>query len=324
MMRSARLLLAACLTCAALGCGSAPARTPEPTSAQRFNAEGLRRLERGELDGAVEMFRAALREAELVDDLIGQAEAWNNLGAVAMVQDAPEQAWSNHANALRLYRQAKVRDVGEVETLTNLGSALLASGRPEEARTQFEEAVELGGTLNGAEAVTVARVGLAAVALQAGDFAEASRQAMAAARAAREQGDDATLAAALAVQAAAAEATGELDEARARFAEALEIDRKREVPHAVRDHLRALARVARRQDDWKQSAILLTRCARISRWLGQLDAAEAELRQAAEAAATGSSRQIDDAIQLERRLLEVARDQAAPPQPASPLPAEEP
>jgi tetratricopeptide (TPR) repeat protein len=324
MIRRARLVLVALLTCGALGCGSPPARAPEPTSAERFNAEGLRRLERGELDGAVEMFRAALREAELVDDLIGQAEAWNNLGAVAMVQDAPERAWSNHTNALRLYRLAEVRDLGEVETLTNLGSALLASGRPEEARTQFEEAVELGETLKGAEAVTVARVGLAAVALQAGDFTEASQQAAAAGKSARRRGDVATLAAALAVQGAAAEAMGELRRARALFNEALEIDRKREVPHAVRDHLRALARVAQRQNDEQEAAALLTRCARISRWLGQLDAAESELRRASEAAAAASSRQIDDAIQLERRLLEVARDQAAPPQPASPLPAEEP
>ena len=241
-----------------------------------------------------------------------------------MVQDAPELAWSNHANALRLYRQAKVRDLGEVETLTNLGSALLASGRPDEARTQFEEAVELGKSLKGESAVTVARVGLAAVALQDGDFAEASRQAAAAVRVARQQRDDAALAAALAVQGAAAEATGEFDRAHALFTEALEIDRKREVPHAVRDHLRALARVARRQNDWKEAATLMTRCARISRWLGQLDTADAELGQASEAAAAGSSKQVDDAIRLERRLLQVARDQAAPPQPASPLPAEKP
>jgi tetratricopeptide (TPR) repeat protein len=324
MMMRAHLLLAALVMSVSLSCGGTPARTPEPTSAQRFNAEGIRRLERGELDGAVEMFRAALREAELVDDLIGQAEAWNNLGAVAMAHDAPQQAWSNHSNALRLYRAAKTRDLGEVHTLTNLGSAMLAAGRPELARRQFEEAINLGESLGDSDAITVARVGLAAVSLQNGDFAEAQQQARAAARAARQQGDDATLAAALAVQGAAAEGTGELDTARERFIEALEIDRKREVPHAVRDHLRALARVAQRSNDVEEAATLLTRSARISRWLGQLDAAEAELNQARELAGQGSSAELDDAIQLERRLLEVARDQAAPPQPASPLPAEEP
>ena len=68
--------------------------------------------------------------------------------------------------------------------------------------------------------------------------------------------------------------------ARARFEEALALDRAREVPAAVAADLAALARVAERSGDRSAAATYLARSARIARRLGDLDGAERALRRA--------------------------------------------
>src|SRR6202044_871833 len=95
-----------------IGCGSAP--PPAPSTAQRLNAEGLVRLDRGEGDEADDAFQSALQEAELVDDLQSQAEAWNNRGALAFARGHCEDAWKMHAAALRIHQLRGVRDEGEL------------------------------------------------------------------------------------------------------------------------------------------------------------------------------------------------------------------
>ena len=133
-LASMALALAAC---------AGPKLGPPPSAAARLNAEGLRRLERGDDAGAEEMLRGALREAELIDDLPSQAEAWNNLGALAMAKGDAQRALGAHTRALGLYRAANVRGVGEIRTRGNLGAALLASGRIADAGAQFDEAARL-------------------------------------------------------------------------------------------------------------------------------------------------------------------------------------
>jgi tetratricopeptide (TPR) repeat protein len=291
------------------GCGSAQAR-PSPSAVQRLNGEGLRRLERGDGDGAEEMFRDALREGELVDDLQGQAEAWNNLGALASGRGKAEQAWAFHAAALRLHAARKVRDAGEVRTRTNLGGAMLLAGKPGEAKQQFQEATTLAASIGDAPSAYMARVGSAAVALREGDIPLAARLAREVAADARRTGaasDEGALAAALSVEGAALELLHDTAGAKARFDEALTIDRRREQPLAVSADLRSLARLAERQGELGEAASLLGRSARISRRMGQLDEAAGELQHAIKLADQGSATGEAAALRAELEAVEEAR-----------------
>jgi hypothetical protein len=56
------------------------------TAASVLNAAGLERLDRGELVEARIALEEALEVSELLDDLIGQAEAHNNLGTLARIE----------------------------------------------------------------------------------------------------------------------------------------------------------------------------------------------------------------------------------------------
>jgi tetratricopeptide (TPR) repeat protein len=258
-------------------CGG-PKVGPPPTTPERLNAEAVRRLDRGDDAGAEEMIRAALREAELVDDLVGQAEAWNNLGALEMARGKYREAWSAHATALALHQSTRVRGVGEVRTRANLGSALLASGKVSEARTQFEEAVTLGDKIGEPKAARLAKVGLASVALRDGD---ASR-ALALSRSALDGSGDAAEGGAFAVQGAAEEALHDWTGARAAYERALDIDRKHAVPRAVAEDLRGLARVAESAGNAAEATALLTRSSRIARRLGERGVALRDLERALE------------------------------------------
>ena len=262
------------------GCGSPPAARPPASAAHRYNGEGLRRLERGDLKGADEMFHDALREAELVDDLVGQAEAWNNLGALAAARGAPRDAWAYHAGALRLYQLRGAPEPGQIRAHANLGGAMLLAGAVDEAEAQFRAAAALAEQLGRPAAAALARVGLAAAELRRGKGEQAAALAHQEADGARRRGDEGAQAAALSIEGAALELLGRLAEARARHEEALALDRRREHPGAVRDDLRALARLSERQGDRGGAASYLTRAARVSRRMEDLDASEAELRRA--------------------------------------------
>ncbi len=279
------LALAAVLLLA--GCGASPAARPPASAAYRYNGEGLRRLERGDLKGAGEMFHDALREAELVDDLGGQAEAWNNLGALASARGEPREAWAYHAGALRFYQLRGGAEPGQIRAHSNLGGAMLLAGSVDEAASQFRAAAALAGQLREPAAAAMARVGLAAVALRRGDPGGAAALAHAEADEARRRGNDGVLAAALSIEGASLELLDRHADARARHEEALALDRKREHPGAVRDDLRALARLAERQGDRGAAAAYLTRAARVSRRMEDLDVSEAELKRAIELGGEG-------------------------------------
>jgi tetratricopeptide (TPR) repeat protein len=267
-----------------VACGG-PKVGPPPTTAERLNAEAVRRLDRGDDRGAEEMIRAALREAELVDDLVGQAEAWNNLGALEMARGKFREAWNAHVTALSLHQATKVRGVGEVRTRSNLGAALLAAGKVAEAKAQFEEAVALGDKIGDPKASRLARVGLGSVALRDGD----ATRALALVRGAFDGSGDATEGGAFAVEGASEEALGDLPPARAAYERALDIDRRHAVPRAVAEDLRGLARVAERSGNVTEATALLTRSSRIARRLGERNMAVRDLERAIELSGTATS-----------------------------------
>jgi tetratricopeptide (TPR) repeat protein len=303
LRRVAPRVAAIACSLAVAGCAGPP-ETPPVSPVQKLNAEGLHRFDRGEPDGAEEMFRAALREAELVDDLPGQAEAWNNLGTLAFARGDLDDATTYHLFALRLYERRRPRQRGEVRARTNLGNVLLASRRTREASDQFTAARRLAEHLGAADVGLRARAGLAALLLESGEPARALSESGEVIRAAGEAKDDEAAAAALAVQAEALLASARPLEARASLERALELDRKRAAPFAVAQDLRGLARVAERLGDRAAAADLLLRCSRISRWVGMLELAEREL-----AAASALLEQGPDALEraLVRQELEAVR-----------------
>lgn len=291
--RSAALGLGAWLLVAAPACGGSAVVAAKPSAAQRLNAEGVRRLDRGDTKGAEATFWDALEEASLVDDLKGQAEAWNNLGALAMARGKPEEALGCHTTALSLHRARQVRDLGEVRVRANLGSVLLALGRVSEAEVHLTAADALASELDQAPAALLARVGLASVALHKKEAARAAERAKAAAHEAREAADFGALAAALAIEGAALASLGDLASARARYEEALDLDRRRESPIAVAEDLRALSAIAARAGDSAAASSYLARSARIARWMGDYARAERELRRALKLARDAASRDIE-------------------------------
>jgi tetratricopeptide (TPR) repeat protein len=300
------------LAIGAVGCRGADL-PPQPSEAQRLNAEGLRRLDRGEADAADDLFRAALQEAELTDDLQSQAEAWNNRGALAFARGRCDEAWQFHGAALRVHGLRGVRDEGELRAHVNLATVLLACGRRDEARREATEAERLAVTLpkeQTSEDGPKVQLLAAQFLLEDGNARGAAEQSARVAKDAHKNEDDATEAAALAIQGTALEREGQLVEARARLEEGLTLDRKRQAPVQVATDLRALGRVAEAQRDWGRASAYLVRSARIARRLGALDAAAVDLEHAVELAKRAGSKADALAAAAELDVVKSARDAA--------------
>jgi tetratricopeptide (TPR) repeat protein len=262
-----------------VGC-SGPPQVPPMTGAQRYNAEGLRQLERGELASADLMFHDALKEAELIDDLQGQAEAWNNLGALAMAHGDASQAYAHHWRALQLYATRGTRDVGEIRTRTNLGVALLAQKQFPRAKEQFEEAIHLAGVLKQQDRSLLAASGLTLLHLQEGLIDQALQEAQSLISRAEKAHDQEVLASGWATLAAIYQAKKDIPQAEKAIQKALVLDREREAPVAVANDLLALASLYQQNKEWEQAAMTLARCSRVERRLGLFAQAEQHLRTA--------------------------------------------
>jgi tetratricopeptide (TPR) repeat protein len=286
----------------------------------RLNAEGLRRLERGDLLGSDELFRAALREAELVDDLPSQAESQANLAASAAARGDSASARQHSDAADALYQSLGVPSAGRVRAWTSRGSLLLAASDIAGARGSFELALRDAEALSEPELGELARIGLAAIALREGRSDEALSAARASVERSRSVRDGAALGAALRVEAAVWEARGALGAAQDRLEEALAVDRERADPIGVREQLGALADVAARRGAPGAAAGYWVRRARVSRGLQLFDEADAELARA-EALVRGDDRTARE-VSVERGLLTEARLRAGAPvpqaEPASP------
>jgi tetratricopeptide (TPR) repeat protein len=299
-----------------LGCGAlvlacgGPKGAP-PTTAQRLNSEGLLRLERGDSATADDMFRDAIAEAELVDDLKSQAEAWNNRGGIAFLKGSCDGAVEAHSIALRLHALRRVRDEGELRTRVNLANVLVTCGKREEARPHLREAEALAAKVPKSKEAVAARVAAATLQLSDGNAQGALGAAGPLVEDARKLEAPGVLAAALALSAEVKEASGDLAGARVDAEEALELDRKREAPPAVATDLRILARVHERLSDAATASALWLRYARIERRLGNLDEATGGLGRARELAARAGAAVEARAIAEEERLVRAAQAEAA-------------
>ncbi len=306
LLRSTWVLPAAFAVALGSACAGPP-ETPPQTPAQKLNAEGVRRLDRGELEGAEAIFRDALREAELVDDLDAQAETWSNLGAAAMARGKWVEARGYYLAAIRLLGISGSHTKVEVTTRTNLGSVLLMVGRASDALKQYEFAVQLAERQGDEKTVRLARSGVAASHLRLGDGEKAAHIAQQVSADAERAGDQAAQSAALVVEAGAAELAGSLPKARVALEKALVIDRELGNPSSVLSDLRALARVAKRAGDLREAAIFLGRSARVARNLGLLEEAERDLRDGLELGSDTLEHEQLEGMNIELEAVVVAR-----------------
>jgi tetratricopeptide (TPR) repeat protein len=272
-----------------LGCGGSgsPLKAP-PSNVERFNADGVMRLELGDLGAAQSLFEAALADAEPVDDLAGQVEAWSNLGAVARARGDLPGALTCYTSALRVHRALGTRNAAEARARLNLGIVLAALRRTDEARAQISASLDIAQATGNKSIERSARVALASIDLAQGKHEAARAAAAQVAKQATDAGDRAALSAALPIEAAALERLGRLEEARERLLLALAIDRDRRDAVPVRDDLLALAAIAERTKAPCDAVSLLGRAALVSRRLGRQAIADAELAHALSLAAGGN------------------------------------
>jgi tetratricopeptide (TPR) repeat protein len=282
--------------------GSGPALKPPPTNVERFNADGVQRLEQGDLGGAQSLFEAALADAEPVDDLTGQVEAWSNLGAVARARGDLPGALTCYTTALRIHRAVGTRDAAEARARLNLGIVLAALRRTDEARPELALSLEIARARGEKSMERSVRVALASLDLTQNKYEAARTAAAQIAKEAEAAGDRTALSAALPIEAAALDRLGRLDEARQRLLFALAIDRDRRDAVQVRDDLLALATIAERTKASCDAVSLLGRAARVSRSLGRRETAEAELSRALSLAEAAGSCPGDEVVAIKASL----------------------
>jgi tetratricopeptide (TPR) repeat protein len=268
--------------------GSGSALKPPPTNVERFNADGVLRLELGDLGAAQSLFEAALADAEPVDDLAGQVEAWSNLGAVARARGDLPGALACYTSALRVHRSLGTRNAAEARARLNLGIVLAALRRTDDARAQVTTSLDLARANKEKSVERSARVALASIDLTQGKHEAARAAAAQVAKEANEAGDRSALAAALPIEAAALDKLGRPGDARQRLLLALAIDRERRDAVQVRDDLLALAAIAERTKAPCEAVSFLGRAALVSRRLSRQATADAELAHALSIAEGGN------------------------------------
>jgi tetratricopeptide (TPR) repeat protein len=296
------------------GC-SGPKPVPAATPVQKLSAEGVHRLERGDYTGAAEMFKQTLHEAELVDDLRGQATAWNNIGSLGLAQGDLAVAVSALGHAVRFYRQIKEHGLGELRARVNLGIAQLASGDVAAARGQLTEAQRLGDSLGKPREAWLAEVTLGSADVKSGQASTGAERAQRALIWARSAHDLAIESAASLVLGSAFQAQGDLDGALSSYERALEIDRTRQEPSAILEDLRALADLYKQRGQLSLAGDVLARRGRVAKRLGRLDVAEADMAWALEFGAKEMHVDDVDALRIEYDAIRAVRGAAHPTAP---------
>lgn len=294
-----------------LGC-SGPKAVPAATPVQKLSAEGVHRLERGDYAGAAEMFKQTLHEAELVDDLRGQAMAWNNIGSLGLAQGDLPTAVSALGHAVRFYRQIKEHGLGELRARVNLGIAQLETGNVAAAKAQLVEAQRLGDSLGKPREAWLAEVTLGSAEVKSGQASIGADRAQKALVWAQSNHDLAIESAASLVMGSALQAQGDLEGALSRYDHALEIDRTRQEPSAILEDLRALAELYKQRGQPSLAGDILARRGRVAKRLGRLDVAEADMAWALEFGA--KEMHVDDveALRIEYDAIRAVRSSSRP------------
>jgi tetratricopeptide (TPR) repeat protein/transcriptional regulator with XRE-family HTH domain len=123
---------------------------------------------------AITRFTTAIAAAQSVGDLLGQASAFNDLGAVLRLTDDIPAAAEAHEEALGIYRDLGDR-LGEADSLNELGNVLWLSGDSTAAAQAQERALGIYREIGSAPGEANALDSLGNALRQKGDFAAAAR-----------------------------------------------------------------------------------------------------------------------------------------------------
>lgn len=218
------------------------------------NNLGMLAHRQGDVRGAAGHFEQALRVHARRGDRMALAKAYNNLGAI--YGDS-----GDHARAAKYLREAvrmraRTGHGGLAMTYVNLGGVELAQGHYDAARGHLEQALALCRAGKApAQALAEAWLTLSELHLKCAAWAEAIDAARSALTGAREQGDRPRVGAALRLLGEALAAAGELDEADARLAEAIEVLEALEQPIELARACAARARHLERVGDPAAAAL---------------------------------------------------------------------
>jgi tetratricopeptide (TPR) repeat protein len=142
------------------------------TAARRraVNMLGASAFELGLMDPAEECFQQALELGTAADDLLTVGRATNNLGMIAHIRGAYDQALSRYQLAVPAYQRLGAT-AGLAETHHNMALALRELGRLELADRQERRAIGYAREAGNHRLLAMARVGRAELSLRRGEAA---------------------------------------------------------------------------------------------------------------------------------------------------------
>lgn len=260
-------LLAVGLLAGLAACGG-PALTPLQSQYQRSAERAQRYYARGELPQALQGFQDSLRWAEIADDRPAIVAQALNVGAVALALGE----WSLAEQSLRgaLRAAAALPDSASLlQARLGLAEIQLRHGRFAAARTEFQHALDEGRERRDNAAMLAALNGLGLAYKGLEQEREARWFLDEAEMLARSSGERRLLAATLANQASLALRAGEIRQAEAALAEAVELDREAENLPGLAHDLALLARVRQEQGDARGALELYRQAQVIARHTGQ-------------------------------------------------------
>jgi len=128
----------------------------------------------GDLQQAIECCRKSLALYNQLDNLLGQAQAHNNLGTAYDEQDMWDSAARHYAAARRIVEQIGYAE-GQARVASNLGEVYLAQGRFAEAQAQYKGALEIVNRIGMTYGVAVLHNNLGAAYVRGKQWHDAER-----------------------------------------------------------------------------------------------------------------------------------------------------
>jgi tetratricopeptide (TPR) repeat protein len=212
------------------------------------NMLGVAHFTLGQLDDARQTFERALELGDQDDDALTVARATNNLGAIANVRGAREEALAHYQLAIPAYQHLG-NAIGLAQSFHNMAISfrdLGQLGRADECERRAIEFARQGGSV---PLVLLARLGRAEICLRAGDAALAEVRAREATRGFAALGDAINQADALRTVGAALTAQGRFEAASEALDAALGLTRAHHSVLHEAETLRARAELRMRAGD---------------------------------------------------------------------------
>jgi tetratricopeptide (TPR) repeat protein len=266
------LALGVLLLTLVVACGGGPKNKlpPRLTEVKRLAAAGSNWFERGCFKRAERYFYQALEASRLVDNLEEMVRAYNNLGAVALVQDHYVEAGDHLQKALEL--NGLLKSAGEEAfALGNLGSLAFKAGRYQEAEELWEKALVVAKKNPQKSGYAMHLNNLAVLRRKQGRLEEAESLLKRALARATSNGHKPTMANSRVQLGLVAEAEGDFARAEEQLSLALEIDKAAENTIGIAQDLEQIGRLHQQQQLWEKAFLDFDRAIRLYGALGKME-----------------------------------------------------